>query len=96
VEAAHDERNTTQHLAQLGKSRSRLVDRNRHDGGAPAAAGGAEQNHEATQSQSAPQAPNRLGAMTAAAQALYRCPVTRDAGSGETKTLAHRVAEGLV
>lgn len=73
--AAHDERNTTQHLAQLGKSRNRLVDRNGHDGGAPAAAGGAEQDHAATQSHGAPQAPNRLGAMTAAEiGAITRCP----------------------
>jgi hypothetical protein len=66
IEATRNERNTTQHLVQLGQSRSRLVDRNRHGGGASAAADGAEQNLEAPQSQGAPQAPNGLGAMTAA------------------------------
>ena len=77
IEARRNERITTQHLAQLGQSRSRLVDRNRHGGGASAAAGGAEQNHEAPQSQGAPQAPNTLCAMTAATSPL---PPRKSAG----------------
>ena len=55
LEIAHNERNTTQHLAKLGKSHGWLVDRNRDDGSTSATALGVEQDHEATQSQDTPQ-----------------------------------------
>lgn len=71
LEIAHNERNTAQHLAKLGKSHSWLVDRNRDDGSASATAGGAEQDHEATQSQDTPQASNELGAPTSSTGAPH-------------------------
>jgi hypothetical protein len=71
LEIAHNERNTTQHLAKLGKSHSWLVDGNRYDGSTSATAGGVEQDHEATQSQDTPQASNGLGALASATGAPH-------------------------
>lgn len=83
LEIAHNERNTTQHLAKLGKSRW-LVDRNRDDGSASATAGGAEQDHEATQSQDTSQAPNELDVLPR--RPARRTRGGRGAGNGSHDT----------
>lgn len=80
LKIAHNERNTTQHLAKLNQSHSWLVDRNRDDGGTPATAGFVEQDHEATPFHDMPQAPNGLGALASATGAR-----ARDAGQGRAE-----------
>lgn len=93
LEIAHKEGNTTQHLAELGKSHSWLVDRNRDDGITSATAGGIKQDHEATQSQDTPQAPNGLGAL------VNRRRIQRDGagqGGGKHTTALSSSARGVL